>query len=154
MQYYNTTLRNIEYRLRKFRDILDDELKKEVMRHEEVILDMVRSQLYDEGITGKGVSIMSYEPYAIRTIKRKIKKGQPYDRVTLKDTGAFYDSLYVEFDEKGFYVTSTDDKAKFLLAKYGTSIFRLTDENLSILLREYIRPELAEKLKNRMTNGA
>ena len=152
-QYYNASIRNLAYRLRKFKDILSDELKNEIMKHEDVIVQMVsQEQLYEEGIEGRGIEIMSYQPYTARTIKIKQKKGQPYDRVTLKDTGEFYSSLHVEFDDEGFYVTSTDDKAKYLLAKYGKTIFRLTNENFSELLRNYIRPSLAEKIKERLLN--
>lgn len=152
-QYYNASIRNLVYRLRKFKDILSEELKDEIMKHEDVIVQMVaRDQLYEQGVEGRGISIMDYQPYTARTIKIKQKKGQPYDRVTLRDTGEFHDSLHVEFDDEGFYVTSTDDKAKYLLARYGKTIFGLTNENFTELLRNYIRPELKEKLKERILN--
>ena len=152
-QYFNASIKNLVYRLRKFKDILDEELKDEIMKHEDVIVQMVtQEQLYEKGIEGRGTEIMSYQPYTARTIRIKQKKGQPYDRVTLKDTGEFYNSLHVEFDDEGFYVTSTDDKAKYLLARYGKTIFRLTNENFSELLRNYVRPSLQEKLKERLLN--
>lgn len=150
-QYFNASIRNLVYRLRKFKDILSDELKNEIMKHEDIIIQMVvRDQLYDQGIEGRGISIMSYQPYTARTIQIKQRKGQPYDRVTLRDTGEFYSSLHVEFDDDGFYVTSTDDKAKYLLARYGKTIFRLTNQNFTELLRNYIIPELQQKLKEKM----
>ena len=150
-QYFNASIRNLVYRLRKFKDILSEELKNEIMKHEDVIIQMVvRDQLYDQGIEGRGISIMSYQPYTARTIQIKQRKGQPYDRVTLRDTGEFYSSLHVEFDDDGFYVTSTDDKAKYLLARYGKTIFRLTNQNFTELLRNYIIPELQQKLKEKM----
>jgi hypothetical protein len=150
-QYFNASIRNLVYRLRKFKDILSDELKNEIMKHEDVIIQMVvRDQLYDQGIEGRGISIMSYQPYTARTIQIKQRKGQPYDRVTLRDTGEFYSSLHVEFDDDGFYVTSTDDKAKYLLARYGKTIFRLTNQNFTELLSNYIRPELQQKLKEKI----
>lgn len=150
-QYFNASIKNLVYRLRKFKDILSEELKNEIMKHEDVIIQMVvRDQLYDQGIEGRGISIMSYQPYTARTIQIKQRKGQPYDRVTLRDTGEFYSSLHVEFDDDGFYVTSTDDKAKYLLARYGKTIFRLTNQNFTELLRNYIIPELQQKLKEKM----
>ena len=153
-QYFNASLRNLTYRLRKFKDILSEELKNEIMRYEDVIIQMVtENQLYDQGIEGRGIFIMDYQPYTARTIQIKQRKGQPYDRVTLRDTGEFYKSLHVEFDDDGFYVTSTDDKAKYLLARYGTTIFRLTNENFSELLHNYIRPSLRERIKERLLNG-
>lgn len=153
-QYYNTSLRNLVYRLRKFKPILDEELRNEILRHEDIIINMVANeQMYEQGIEGRGIEMASYMPYSWRTIRKKIKKGQPVDRVTLRDTGEFHKSLHVEFDSEGFYVTSTDDKAQYLLSRYGKTIFRLTNENLNILLREYIRPSLIEKMKEYIKHG-
>ena len=101
-KYYNGSIRNLVYRLRKFKDILEQELKDEILKHEEVIVNMIaEEQLFEQGIEGRGIKIMSYQPYKPSTIKRKLKKGQPTDRVTLRDTGEFHASLHVEFDEGG-----------------------------------------------------
>ena len=152
--YFNATIKNLIWRLRKYRLILDEELRGEILEHSDVIIDMiVNEQLYEQGINGMGVEIMSYRPYTRYTVKIKRKKGQPFNRVTLRDTGDFYNSLHVKFDDNGFYVTSTDEKAPELLAKYGKTIFRLTDENLGILLDLYIKPALRERFKHYIMNG-
>lgn len=152
-RYFNTSIRNLTYRLRRFKEILNDELRDEILENADAIIEMIaQNQLYEHGIEGRGVSIMSYHPYAPRTIIKKQKKGQPYDRVTLRDTGEFHASLRVESDENGFYIVSSDEKAEYLLKRYGTTIFRLTDENLKELLYNYIRPSLAEKLKSKILN--
>ena len=152
--YFNASLRNLIHRLRKYREILDEELKTEIIRNKDIILKMItKEQLYDLGIEGRGIEIWSYQPYTARTIRKKHKKGQPYDRVTLKDTGKFYSSLDIKFDETGFYVTSSDSKAEALLKRYGKTIFRLTDANLKTLLNDYIRPSLKKKFKAYIQNG-
>lgn len=154
MAYYNGSLKNLIFRLRKFKEILPQELKEEIMENKAVIVKMItEKQLYERGVNGRDEFIASYAPYAPRTIQIKQKKGQPTDRVTLKDTGEFYNSFDVVFDESGFYVTSTDEKAKYLAEKYGRTIFRLTDENLTTLLQEYIRPILTIKLRMFLQNG-
>lgn len=148
MKYYNMSIRNLEYRLRKFDEILADSLEEVVRSLESVIIDYIsQKQLYDKGINGAGVEIMSYAPYRPRTIKNKIRKGQPTNRVTLKDTGKFYNSFRVAFEPGGFRVEATDVKTAKLVEKYGPKIFRLTNENLGSLLRDYIRPILTERLK-------
>lgn len=154
MAYYNGSLKNLIFRLRKFKDILHQELREEILENKLVIIRMVtENQLYERGVNGQNIFIASYQPYATRTIQNKIRKGQPTDRVTLKDTGEFYKSFDVVFDENGFYITSNDDKAKYLVEKYGRTIFRLTDDNLTTLLQEYVRPILTEKLKIYLKNG-
>lgn len=153
-QYFNTSLRNLNYRLRKFKAILSQELENTILDNESIIVEMItQQQLYEQGIEGRGIEISSYAPYAESTIRKKIKKGQPTNRVTLKDTGDFYKSLRIEFDDKGFYITSNDFKSPYLLKKYGPTIFRLTDENLKTLIRKYIRPALTVKLKEYLQNG-
>lgn len=145
---YNTTLRNLEYRLRAFKDSLPMLLEGIIRDKEDVIIDTITdNQLYLRGINGMGEEIMSYRPYAESTIKKKKKKGQPTTRVTLRDTGAFYKSFFVVFDSEGFYITASDEKTPLLIEKYGEEIFRLTDENLTMLLRDHIRKELVKRLK-------
>lgn len=149
-KYYNTSIRNLAYRLRKFKPVLEDALKEEVENYSDFLTDVVRTQL-DMGLNGFYDEIRP--PYAPRTVKNKIRKGQPTDRVTLKDTGKFYGSLNVEFDNEGFRVTSNDEKAKYLVAKYGNAIFRIQNEDLSRFLKYFIRPALANRMKEYLKNG-
>lgn len=154
IRYFNTSIRNLARRLRKFDEILGKELVNEIMSHEKEIIEaVVQNQLYERGINGTGVEIMSYKPYRPRTIKNKQRKGQPYNRVTLKDTGEWYNSLRLVYDVDGFFITSTDEKNTYLKKKYGPTILRLTNENLSMILNKYIRPNLKVKLEKYLKNG-
>ena len=58
------------------------------------ILDKIRwGQLYKEGVVedgGQAIVLPNYSPY---TVQMKIEKGQPYDHMTLRDTGAFYEKI-------------------------------------------------------------
>lgn len=145
---YNTSIRNLQYRLRAFKDSLPTMLEDIVRDKEDVIVSAIADdQLYRRGINGKGEKIMDYAPYAPRTIQNKIRKGQPTTRVTLRDTGAFHESMFVVFDAEGFYITASDDKTDKLINKYGEDIFRLTDKNLTRILRSHIRKELIRRLK-------
>ncbi len=148
-KHYNLTLRNLTYRLRAFRDSLPGILEDAVRSKEEVIVSAIAdNQLYRRGINGRGEKIMDYAPYAPSTIKKKRKKGQPTSRVTLKDTGDFHRSMYLEYDPDGFYVTASDHVTPFLVSKYGGAIFRLTDKNLTRILRVHIRKAIVRHLKN------
>ena len=145
---YNATLRNLEYRLRAFKDSLPTLLEDIVRDKEDVIVSAIADdQLYRRGINGKGKKIMGYMPYTATTVRIKKKKGQPTTRVTLRDTGDFHNSMFVVFDAEGFYVTASDDKTSELIEKYGDEIFRLTDKNLTRIIRSHIRKELVKRLK-------
>ena len=145
---YNATLRNLEYRLRAFKDSLPMLLEDVVRSKEDVIVSAIANdQLYRRGINGKGEKIMDYMPYTAKTIKNKRKKGQPTTRVTLRDTGAFHESMFVVFDSEGFYITANDEKTQDLVEKYGKEIFRLTNKNFTRIVRSHIRKELTKRLK-------
>ena len=145
---FNATLRNLEYRLRAFKDSLPVLLEEIVRDKEDVIIAAITNdQLFRRGVNGRDEKIMDYMPYRPSTIRRKLKKGQPTTRVTLKDTGEFYESMFVVFDSEGFYITSNDDKAKDLVEKYGSTIFRLTNKNFTRILRSHIRKELIKRIR-------
>lgn len=145
---YNATLRNLEYRLRAFKDNLSMYLEDIIRDKEDVIVSAIADdQLYRRGINGRGEKIMSYMPYTAKTIQNKKRKGQPTTRVTLRDTGAFHESMYVVFDSEGFYVTASDEKTEKLVKKYGEEIFRLTNKNFTRIVRSHIRKELVKRLK-------
>lgn len=148
MKIYNTSLRNLEYRLRAFKDELPKYLERAIMKKEDAIVSAISNdQLYRRGINGKEVKIMSYQPYTSVTVGIKQRRGQPTTRVTLKNTGAFYAGMHVVYTSSGFYVTSDDPKTERLVAKYGPLIFRLTDKNFTRLLRGHIRKELVWQIK-------
>lgn len=145
---YNATLRNLEYRLRAFKDNLPMYLEDIIRDKEDVIVSAIADdQLYRRGINGRGEKIMSYMPYTAKTIQNKKRKGQPTTRVTLRDTGAFHKSMFVVLDSEGFYITASDEKTEELIKKYGEEIFRLTDKNFTRIVRSHIRKELVKRLK-------
>ena len=105
-------------------------------------------QLFIEGIRGEdGEFIADYWPYRPFTVAVKQTKGQPTDRVTLRDTGAFHASIQVTTDSEKFTVTATDPKTEELQQKYGEGILNLSDENLHSLKVALLIPELRKKFK-------
>lgn len=150
-KYYNATIRNLTYRLRRFKDELPRLLEQAIYEKEQEIVNAVANdQLYRRGITGRGVKIMDYEPYSPVTVKIKKKKGQPTTRVTLRDTGSFHNEMYVVADENGFYVTSLDGKTEALKARYGDDIFRLTNQNLTRIVRVHLKKAIVKQLKQEL----
>lgn len=135
-------------RLQAFNDNINEYLQAATMEAEEIILDMNRSQMYDEGKDRNGNDIQP--PYAPATIQYKRRKGQPTNRVTLRDKGDFHLSLYIEYDTDGFEIKDDDFKTPFLTKRYGVAVLGLTDSNVKILSDEVYQPRLLEMLKNKL----
>jgi hypothetical protein len=106
------------------------------------------SQLYELGEDSTGKSLGKYTPF---TISEKRKKGQPTDRVTLKDTGDFYSSFQVLPFKGGFIIDADPIKEDTnLFDRYGEDILGLNDENLQLIIKFYLDAfqfELQKRLK-------
>lgn len=132
-------------RVRAFNERLESGalVRKVIEDNDAEICDMnAQEQLYEQGINRLGVDISDYAPYSPITIDIKKLKGQPTNRVTLRDEGDFHRSFYVVATDTSFEVKAKDAKAEHLLSKYGQQILGLTRENLMTLVHEYIYPNL------------
>lgn len=124
------------------REIIDDGLTTAF------ILDAnSEDQLFEQGINRLGVDIMDYAPYSPLTIEIKEEKGQPTDRVTLRDYGDFESSFFLEVNDTQFEIKASDFKTEELIKKYGKEILGLTNENIAKLIWQYIYPDLLDKFK-------
>ena len=90
-------LENLLQKVRTVRENIPNYIKEAVANSSEAIIDANVSQLYDKGINRLGVSIMDYAPYTPATVAIKRAKGQPTNRVTLRDTGDFHNDFFIKF---------------------------------------------------------
>lgn len=137
-------------RLAAFNDALESGrmVQDIILENEADIVSMnADEQLYGHGENALGVSIMSYQPYAPSTISRKRAKGQPFNRVTLRDEGDFEKSFYLRVSLVDFQIAASDFKAEFLARRYGDEIMGLTDENLGVLKWQHLYPAIRTKMK-------
>ncbi len=90
-----------------------------------IYVEQQQKQMFD-GINSEGLAI---EPeYHPLTVQIKESKGQPSSRVTLKDTGSFYDEMYTDPKGDKMYIDSKDSKSNALQEKYGDGIFGIQGE--------------------------
>lgn len=113
------------------------------------ILDLnTESQLFEKGIGSDGIELASFQPYSDFTITVKQFKGQPTNRVTLRDEGDFHESFFIEFRDTEFEIKASDEKTESLKDKYGDEILGLTKESLEDITQEIIKPRLEAYFKN------
>lgn len=121
-------------------------LKEAVEDNEKFILDLNREQLL-EGKWANGEKI--YPEYTETTKRIKKLKGQPFDKVTIKDKGDVHRKMGLDADLKGFDMFSTDHKVEELKAKYekGGSLFGLTKPSKKQLKDEKLKEALQQKTR-------
>lgn len=123
-------------------------IKSIIEENDAFIVEMnSEEQLFERGITSTGVSIADYAPYSPITVEIKQQKGQPVNRVTLRDEGDFHASFALEITNEQFEIVANDWKVRDLTLYYGDEILGLTDENIAVVARQMVYPGLMEKAK-------
>jgi hypothetical protein len=108
---------------------VENELLKVVRNNEDVILDLTREdQLFQKGIDSLGNKLPT--PYAPFTIEIKQAKGQPTDRITLRDEGDFHNAFFLRANNFPIVIDSSDSKRNELAIEWGEDIFGLTEDSL------------------------
>lgn len=137
---------NLINELKAFQESADTVVIGIVREKQGFILGLNRDQLFS-GKDANGDEILP--PYAESTVKRKRRKGSPYDRVTLKDEGEYHQSLEIDFGPDSFLIGSNDSKAIYLERRYGKSVYGLNAQSISELSDE-VKPGLIDNLRKRI----
>ena len=101
-------------------------IRDAVAAYEDSIIASNQEQMYG-GYRADGSPIKPDYTQATREIK--MHKEQPYDRVTLRDTGHFQGEMTLYFDEDSFEIDSENWKSPKLKEKYGDKIFGLNESD-------------------------
>lgn len=81
-------------------------------------------------------------PYTGTTRELKKQKGQPTDRVTLRDSGDFYRGIVAQVRGEQVENVGTDEKTQELQEKYGTDILGVEEQAVEAFRQELLLPEL------------
>ena len=125
----------------------DSEIQKKIIHLNTI------NQLFEKGEDALGRKLDDlgggYTPY---TIMKKIEKGQPFDRVTLKDTGDYYDSYKISAPNGADYIiiiTNPLKEGKNIETEWGGFIVGLNTENTQWLIDE-VRTRLIPMVKEKL----
>ena len=123
----------------------ENKILKEIFDDKDLQTDIInlnKDQMYEEGVDAKGQQLGEYSVYT-KMIKQK--KGQRIDHITLKDTGAFYDSIKIRSEKESIVVSADMKKPDTDLEKIYPFALGLTNENLQAI-QGLISPILREKV--------
>lgn len=139
-----TIIAGVKAKVKDIEKVLYPTLKDVFTKYDNVIKQTnTQEQLFTLGQDAKAQSLGSY---AESTKRIKIRKRQPIDRVTLKDTGDFYDSITVTATDKEVIIETTIEYAQFLVKRYGKEILGVQDMFLKDFYDRYIVPELESEI--------
>ena len=124
------------WQLKRATDEIIRDYYKELIKILESLAKTISETNADQMFAGLRADDTEIEPaYKPFTIAIKKEKGQPTDRVTLKDTGEFHRSIFVKFEGDKIIIDSDNDLRDKLVKKYGATIFGLTKQNKQALIK-------------------
>lgn len=133
-----------------------DLIMRSIFENEPDFKDLVielntKNQLF-EGIDANGVTLSSIGGgYAPVTIAIKRTNNQPFNRVTLKDTGDFYKSFEVRYEMGGIVIDADTIKdGDDLRDRWGDDILGLTHESIETLIF-FLKPLIVEFISDYIT---
>ena len=153
--YFNIMFELVRNKIKYLMQINTSVLIQKIIQEDEIlkaqIIDLnTENQLFEKGIDSLGRTLESiggnYSPY---TIQIKLSKGHPTDRITLNDTGAFYNSFKVKAPQRAKYIEITANPYKDgtnIIEEWGGAILGLTTENKEFLANE-IKIRLLDKIR-------
>lgn len=122
---------------------------------QEFIIELnTQVQLYNEGENSLGVKLSAVGgSYTRRTREIKKAKGQPTNRVTLYDTGEFYDSFTVKPTASADFIINSDPikidertgQVTNLFFRWGKDVEGLNPENMEKVLK-YLENEFFKEV--------
>jgi len=144
-------MNKIEQQIERLNSLdLNKVLDECISETEEELLSLVKSQL-EIGIKGTGESLQDYAEQSYADFKKNIVGSiAPYFTPDLKLTGSFYAGFNLRTTLLGVEIDSSDSKSSQLEAKYGSSIFNLTESNLDKYAKQIIYPILMDKIRKHL----
>ena len=114
-------LDRLQQQLKEMEAVINSSIQETINRSKPLLIDeQTNTQWYSKGQDAEQSEISP--SYALSTIVTKQKRGQPTDRVTLKDTGALYDSIRVEATATQLIISANVEYYKYLVIHYDTNI--------------------------------
>ncbi len=133
-----TILNNLQNTIRQLEDSINRSIQESIKANEGIIKTLQTSQLF----AGKTKEDAKITPdYALSTKIIKRRKGQPTDRVTLRDTGDFYRSIEVVAGGNAMIIRTIISYSIYLINKYA-DILGLTADNWEKFINQYTLPTI------------
>lgn len=118
-----------------------------VQTNKDKLADLQATQLF----SGKRSDGSDINPqYAPFTIEQKKKKGQPYDRVTFRDTGELYRSFFADVNNKTFSIKSDNFKFDKMIKRSGVKTVGLNIDSRRTFVDEITHPEIIRRYEEKV----
>ena len=140
------TVSRFNAKLLELKDSINKSIKISISTNKAVLIEQQTDGQFDKGQDSQGIQFVP--KYAFSTKVAKRKKGQPTDRVTLRDTGKLYDNIDIQAQTTQAIITANVEYFKYLIAHYdNNTILGIQTEAMKDFLNEFTLPEIEKNFK-------
>jgi hypothetical protein len=131
--------------LNEIKGSINSSLQQSFNNNQEQAKDLNRVQMF-AGIKIDNTAI--FPDYADSTKRYKLNKGQPIDRVTLRDTGEFYENLQINAKPDEVVFSSPTSYSAYIFTKYNreSNVLGLTMQNIRVFYEQFTKPILKQNI--------
>jgi hypothetical protein len=141
-----TVVSRFAKKLKELEVSIDKSIQTSIAKNEKVLTEQQTDGQFDKGKDAFNVSIVPKYATSTKNIKRG--KGQPINRVTLKDTGELYNKVNIKANATEAIITANVSYFKYLVTHYeGNQLLGIQDEAMRKFLVKYTLPEIKKNFK-------
>lgn len=140
------TVSRFNAKLLELKDSINKSIQNSISTNKAVLIEQQTDGQFDKGQDSQGIQFVP--KYAFSTKVAKRKKGQPTDRVTLRDTGKLYGNIDIQAQTTQAIITANVEYFKYLIAHYDkNTILGIQAEAMKDFLKEFTLPEIEKNFK-------
>ena len=126
--------------------VINKSIQNSISTNKAVLIEQQTGGQFDKGQDSQGIQFVP--KYAFSTKVAKRRKGQPTDRVTLKDTGKLYNNIEIQAQTTQAIITANVEYFKYLVAHYDkNTILGIQTEAMKDFLNKFTLPEIEKNFK-------
>jgi hypothetical protein len=146
-------LNHLENKIKALRSFsFEKEAKAIIETNKDKLADLQAQQLYRGVDINEQPLTLDGQGYSPFTVQEKIRKGQPYDRITWRDTGAMYASLRAQVRGDKFSIISNSFKFDKMKKRSGAKAVGLGLDSRRDFVMQVTRPGILDVYRRKVTN--
>lgn len=139
------TVSRFNAKLLELKNSINKSIQMSISTNKAVLIEQQTGGQFDKGQDSQG---LQFPQYALSTKVVKRRKGQPTDRVTLKDTGKLYGNIDIQAQTTQAIITANVEYFKYLVTHYDkNTILGIQTEAMKDFLKEFTLPEIEKNFK-------
>ncbi len=140
------TVSRFNAKLLELKNSINKSIQNSISTNKAVLIEQQTGGQFDKGQDSQGIQFIP--KYAFSTKVAKRRKGQPTDRVTLKDTGKLYNNIEIQAQTTQAIITANVEYFKYLVTHYDkNTILGIQTEAMKDFLKEFTLPEIEKNFK-------